>query len=156
MVLICTKNWVWRYLLLLCFVVIGFLVTPSAAGFHPFEYDLIEEQSLEFERADGDGDGLDALQSSDIETPSTGTESELERKFNAMLKARNLTDQISSEMIHRQFETVAKQRKNNRILWLGVNRTRVNERLSQLNTIKLDYKDLFEQKCKCIIKLHLA
>ena len=153
MVLICTKNWVWRYLLLFCFVVIGFLVTPSAAGFLPFEYDLIEEQSLEFERADGDGDGLDALQSSDIETPSTGTESELERKFNAMLKARNLTDQISSEMIHHQFESVAMQKKNNRIIGMGVNATLVKERLSRLDAIKLAYKDLFEQKCKCSINI---
>ena len=152
MVPTCPKNG--ARLLLSCFVVIGFLVTPSITGFRPFEYDLIEEQSsFEFERADADdeGLGLDEPLSFRSDAPSTGSETEFETKFNEMLKARNLTGKISAEKIQRKFGSHdhVRPRPFGRIVQVNVGR--VNDRLKHLAEIKLQpqNKDLFGQKCAC-------
>ena len=147
----CSKNGARRFLLLSCFVVIGFLVTPSLAGFRPFEYDLIEEQSsFEFERADND-EGLDAPPSSDREAPSPGSETGFEAKFNELLKERNLTEKISPETISRKFDSKAKSEARGRGLIHQVDEKRVKERLAQLAKMKLQpqYSDLFGQKREC-------
>lgn len=151
MALTCSKNGARRCLLLSCFVVIGFLVTPSLAGFRPFEYDLIEEQSsFEFERADND-EGLDAPPSSDREAPSPGSETGFEAKFNELLKERNLTEKISAETISRKFDATAKAKARGRGIIAPVDVKLVKDRLAQLAKIKLQpqYSDLFDQKCEC-------
>ena len=153
----CSKNGARRFLLLSCFVVIGFLVTPSLAGFRPFEYDLIEEQSsFEFERADTNDEELNAPPSSDREAPSPGSETGFEAKFNELLKERNLTEKISAETISRKFDSTAKAKARGGGLLQGksmiapVNEKLVKDRLAQLAKIKLQpqYSDLFNQKCE--------
>ena len=80
---------------------------PLLAAFRSFEDDFIENQSFEFERADaGDEEQQDGPASSVIETPPILTETEMEARFNAMLKARNLTDKFSAEMIQQKFDSV--------------------------------------------------
>lgn len=148
----CSKNGARRCLLLSCFVVIGFLVTPSLAGLRPFEYDLIEEQSsFEFERADSNDDGLEVPPSSDNEAPSPGSETGFEAKFNELLKERNLTEKISPETISRKFDSKAKSEARGRGIFHQIDEKRVKDRLAQLAKIKLQpqYSDLFGQKREC-------
>ena len=124
---------------------------PLLATFRSFEYDFIENQSFEFERADAGDEELDGPAASVIETPSILTEKEMEVRFNAMLKARNLTDKFSAEMIQQKFDSVVKNKrptKGNRGLIFRVDPERVIGRLKNLTLIKRQYNDLFGQKCK--------
>ena len=126
---------------------------PLLAAFRSFEDDFIENQSFEFERADaGDEEQQDGPASSVIETPPILTEKEMEARFNAMLKARNLTDKFSAEMIQQKFDSVVKNKrrptKGNRGPFFPVDPERVIGRLKNLTLIKRQYNDLFGQKCK--------
>ena len=125
---------------------------PLLAAFRSFDDDFIENQSFEFERADPGDEEQDGPASSVIKTPPILTEKEMEARFNAMLKARNLTDKFSAEMIRQKFDSVVKNKrrptKGNRGLIFRVDPERVIGRLKNLTLIKRQYNDLFSQTCK--------
>ena len=85
-------------------------------------------------------------------------ETELERKFNAMLKAENLPEKISGEMIQQKFEAVAlqktlqlpdKDRPQTEFIFDRDKRlAEIKERLEQLAAIK-NKTDLFNQTREC-------
>ena len=85
-------------------------------------------------------------------------ETELEREFNAMLKAENLTGKISGEMIQQKFEAVAlqktlqlpdKDRPQTEFIFDRDKRlAEIKERLEQLAAIK-NKTDLFNQTREC-------
>ena len=85
-------------------------------------------------------------------------ETEFERKFNAMLKAENLTGKISGEMIQHVFESVALQktaevptedRTRTKFFFDATKHARINERLEQLAAIKGNNTHLFNQTGEC-------
>ena len=129
---------------------------PLLGAFRSFEYDFIENQSFEFERADAGDEELDGPASSGIETPPILTETEMKARFNAMLKARNLTDKISGEMIQRKFDSVAKTKGKGPPkpffstygAIFQVHPGPIIGRLKDLTLLKRQYSDLFGQKCK--------